>query len=353
MARVLITTVGTSLLTNQGWRHNSGSPLPEPVRTQVWLAQTNPEKASAETHTLHKLDMDEGDAIILLHTDTDEGRYCAERLQEFYSRRDRGRRVERHQIDALGSGRASVAQRGLRGLVSITIELVKAARDRHHDPVLCATGGFKVEIAYLNLLGALLGVDVYYIHEQFREIVQLPRLPLAWDPRPVLDNRQFFEWIDAEPRRTGEVEKRLSGHPELRSLVEDCADGHTYLNAAGNLLYEAAKAHSLDRPRTQWPDSVAKPPVEKDGVSAVAHHRPGGWENVVQRLCEIDCVSFVAYDDQARHSDRVKVLDAAGGTLGVRFGTTDPALPLRVNTTARGKAQSELVAKYIRDHILR
>jgi hypothetical protein len=65
------------------------------------------------------------------------------------------------------------------------------------EPVLCATGDFKAEVAFLNVLGALLHV------EQFREIVRLPR---------------------------------LRGRPELRPLVMDDAGGHTYLNAAGDLL---------------------------------------------------------------------------------------------------------------------
>lgn len=353
MPRVLITTVGTSLLTNQGWRHNSGSPLPDAADVQRQLGQTDPAKASAETNTLRALDPDNGDAIVLLHTDTPEGRFCSDQLCTFYRGGGKYRSVAQRQIDALGYDHVSSAQRGLRALVSIVIDEINKARNSHREPVLCATGGFKAEIAFLNLLGALLEVEVYYIHEQFREIVRLPRLPLAWNPASVLVNRSFFEWIDAEPRRTGEVENRLSAIPELRSLIEDSSDGHSYLNAAGNLLWQAAQAQTQDRPSVQWPSPDARPSGDKNGVSDIAHHRPAGWKQFVTRLCEIDCVTRVAYDDQARNGDRVKVLDAASGTLGVRFGTTEPALPLRVDTTARGKAQSELVAKYIRDHIVR
>ena len=221
-----------------------------------------------------------------------------------------------------------------------------------HRPAFCATGGFKAEIAFLNLLGALLDIEVFYIHEQFREVVRLPRLPLTWDAECVVRHRDFFDWIDTEPRESHDVESWLKGRPELRPLVEDDADGHTYLNAAGDLLYRAAVERLADRPRAIWPAGVALPPSEKNGLSGMEHHRPKGWERFVDRLCVIDCVRRVSYDPIAHSGASVKVLEAESGTLAVRFGSADRALPLRVETTARGENQTELVAEYIRGRVV-
>ena len=96
------------------------------------------------------------------------------------------------------------------------IAAVRDSRDRSLDPVFCATGGFKAEIAFLNLLGALLAVEVFYIHEKFREVIRLPHLPLTWDADWVLQRRQFFEWIDDEPRSSTEVASRLKADPALQ-----------------------------------------------------------------------------------------------------------------------------------------
>ena len=120
----------------------------------------------------------------------------------------------------MGYSHASFSQKGLKILVDEAIKAVRGARETSLEPVFCATGGFKAEIAFLNLMGALLKVEVYYIHEQFREIVRLPRLPLAWDADWVLQRRDFFEWIDEEPRRRSDVESRLKADPELQPLVE-------------------------------------------------------------------------------------------------------------------------------------
>ena len=355
MARLLITTVGTSLLTNrdnrpwQGWNGRAGDPLPPEDDVDRWLASADPVQASAETNTLQGIGVCEADHLRFLHSDTAEGRYCSERLQCFYTDLMKCRQVDGRSLTALGYSHASFSQTGLKALVEEALKAVRSARENSLEPVFCATGGFKAEIAFLNLVGALLKVEVYYIHEQFREIVRLPRLPLAWDADWVLQRRDFFEWIDSEPRRRLEVENRLKADPELVPLVEHDSDGHSYLNAAGNVLFGAAKEVG---PRATWPPAAALPPAKKNGLSGVRHHRPPGWERFVSRLCEIDCVCRVAYDPSAFGGSEVRVINDSRGTLSVRYGPPSGALSLRVETNARGGAQTKLVADYIADSVL-
>lgn len=147
---------------------------------------------------------------------------------------------------------------------------------------------------------------------------------------------------------SGEVESWLKGRPELRSLVEDDADGHTLLTAAGDLLFKAARERLGTGPRATWPQADPRPPAEKNHVSSTEHHRPGGWERFVGRLCAIDCVTAVRYDAGAHGGPQVKIMDGAHGVIGVRVGDAGGEFPLRVETTARGEAQSELVASYLR-----
>lgn len=351
MTRSLITTVGTSLLTNRdnrpwaGWTR--GDPLPNASEVDQWLATAAPEMASAETNTLKGIDIQAADRVCFLHSDTPEGRFCSERLQHFYAARCRA--VEGRSLTALGYSHASFSQTGLRVLVDEAINAVRRARNNSLEPVFCATGGFKAEIAFLNLMGALLAVEVYYIHEQFREIVRLPRLPLTWDADWVLQRRAFFEWIDSDLRRRPEVENRLQADPELRPLIEHASDGTSYLNAAGDLLFRAAKEVG---PRATWPAADSKPPAAKNGLSGISHHRPPGWQALVTRLCEIDCVCRVRYDQAARGGSAVKVIDGSSGSIAVRFGQPGNELPLRVETSARGDAQTKLVRDYIANNFL-
>ncbi len=130
--------------------------------------------------------------------------------------------------------------------------------------------------------------------------------------------------------------------------MEDDGNGYTYLSAAGDLLYRGAAERLSMGPRVLWPEADPRPPREKNHLSGVEHHRPTGWERYVDRLCAIDCVTSVRYDAQALGS-KAKVMDATKGVIGVCYGDRENALPLRVETTARGEAQTELVAGYLKN----
>ena len=351
MARLLITTVGTSLLTNRDdrpweWSFRNKEDLPDAEIVDNWLATADPVKVSAEMNTLHRRAIGQADRISFLHSDTPEGKYCSERLGNYYA--DKCREVRQCVLSALSYRDQSFAQRGLKSLISVTLHEIQEARRISLTPVFCTTGGFKAEIAFLNILGALLNIEVYYIHELHREEVQLPRLPLAWNTEYVIQHQKFFEWIKADMRKSTEVESWLNASPELRPLVEDIEmDGviYTDLSAAGELLFAAAKEY---RPRAVWPQPSKNSPKDKDGLSGIEHHRPSGWQGFVERLCVIDCISRVSYDATMYGGDVVKVIDAGAGIIGVRFGPTGNELPLKVETTARGNEQAELVAAYIR-----
>lgn len=352
MSRQVICTVGTSLLTNEdhrpwaGWRPRSQASLPELKEITHWLGSADLGRASAETNTLRALEISDADAITFIYSATREGRLCAEALASFY--RKHCREVSLEGVHHLGYG-ATAFTIGLKALIDTTLRSVRRGCERGRSPLLCATGGFKAEIAFLNLLGALLGIEVVYLHELHSELVRLPRLPLMWDTDFVSRHEDFFTWIDeGEPRPSVEVESWLQAHPELRALVEDDGQGHTFLTAAGSLLFKAARDRRAPGPPPTWPAADPRLPEAKNMVSVTEHHRPKGWDRFVDRLCAISWVSCVRYDPAMHGGPRVRVLDGDRGVVGLRLGDAGDELPLRIETTARGEAQSNLVADHLR-----
>jgi len=358
--RLLICSVGTSILSGRtkdkekpwSWRPNGEDKLPDPALVDDWLKDATPFDAGAEINTLSRLDVGDSDRIVFLHSDTAPGEYCAERLANYFKTRCRS--VELKRLTHLGYGARSFTQ-GLKSLINITCDLVNNARQAGEEVVICATGGFKVEIAFLNLLGALLEVPVAYMYEEHDELVVLPRLPLAWDTEFVERNRSFFEWIEDgdELRRTVEVESWLKREPALRELVEHHDDGYTVLSAAGLLLYRASQKR-VDTEPVEWPDPTPITPEEKHkGFSEEPHKRPHGWENLISLLSRDVFVTAVKYDNEQRmrHGERVRILDPENGVIGVRYGPPGDELPIRVYTTARGEAQTQLLVNHIRSRI--
>ncbi len=345
MGRVLLTTIGTSLLTNRDARPWApwqwGQPLPDADMVAAWLQEADPVLISAESHTLERLDVGATDTLVLLPSDTPEGRFCAEQLAAYYKLL--AKEVRQETLRALGYAR--FAEQGLRSLIDTVFGLYRDYRNLH-EIVFVATGGFKSEIAYLNLIGALLQVEVVYIHEQFRELVRLPRLPLTWDLSFIEAQASFFAWIEAEPRHSAEVESWLAREPGLAPLVSVADDGYSYLNAAGVMLYQMVQMPTVE----PLPPSEVEP-ERKDKLSDVDHDRPPGYQRAVKALCALDWVTQVRFEPNERTgSERLTKVSGSGGVI-VRYGRGNNFLTLRVAITAESGAQTQWAADYIASHI--
>ena len=184
MRHTILTTVGTSLLTNAdrpwaGWRHKQ--PLPEANIVDAWLRQADPIKAGAETHTWHRLGLFDSDdkakiEVVLIHSQTADGQFCAERLVS--AAEARGLKARRRQVDGLDYSEGPKFNRGLRQLARVVGEEIK--RGKASGTVeLAATGGFKAEIAIANLVGALSDTPVHYIYEQFTSLITIAPIPVT------------------------------------------------------------------------------------------------------------------------------------------------------------------------------
>jgi len=239
--RTILNTVGTSLLTNAA--RELGGAEPDEKALFNYLARIAPELASAETNALAKL-RQEGDRLIFLHSSTEQGRLCAHVLCRHY--RSQKTNCDLMAVNDLSYQESRFKMRGLRSLIDTMIRLIREEQKKGAEVVLNATGGFKAEIAYATLIGLLFDVPVYYIHEAFQEIIEMPPIPIAWDYAILAEHEDFFSWIEEEPRKTDAVDERLKCLPrEIRFLLFE-EEGFTYLSPTGGVFY-AAFEHLLSK----------------------------------------------------------------------------------------------------------
>ncbi len=235
--RTIITTVGTSLLTNAKRELKVDAPTDEQLAN--YLRTTDAEKASAETNSLSRI-LQEGDRIVFIYSHTEDGKRCAELLRRHYD--NEGYQAESVEVPDLDYTDKKFQNRGLRSLVNILAQQIEEARKRQHEVVINATGGFKAEIAYATLIGLLFRVPVCYIHEMFRDIITLPATPIGWDFSLIANHEEFFEWIEGDLRTKSEVDNRLKSLGEDREritmlLLEE--EGYTMLSPMGEAFYQA------------------------------------------------------------------------------------------------------------------
>jgi len=344
----IIVSVGTSLLTNkngkdnrswEGWR--SGNQLPDQKDVVLWLRKADPTTASAETNTLHKVGLEAGDQLYYLHSDTPEGEFCARCLKDHYA--ELGYSGTLWRIAGLRYSPKDFVEDGLRSLVAAAFAIIDKSDGK---AVICATGGFKAEMAYLNLVGILTGCPVYYVHERMSELVSLPVLPLVWNHSLVEDNKDFFEWIDKEPRPIREVERRLKAlQPEVAMLVV-FRNGFGRLSAAGEALYLSYLTSRGGSP-VQWPPDSGIEPAEKIKLDPSHTDIPSGTRDFVDWLSRLGWVQIISYAAASKAPGlRAKVISPDTGELKVRYGR-EFGIEIKVMTTARGQEQCQLVADYI------
>ncbi|MBO8159679.1 putative CRISPR-associated protein [Thermosyntropha sp.] len=232
--RKILCTVGTSLINNASrshWKTSSASALSD------FIKHKGEKTAGAETNSLSHI-LQEKDHILFLHSQTEEGYLCADALCRYYA--DRGFSVKSREIKGLTYTHNSFALHGLRSLISALTDEIRISRRMSIQPVINATGGFKAEIAYATLVGLIFQVPVYYIHELFQDIIEMPPLPVNWDPSLFIAHEDFFDWIAQEFRRKEKVLNRLKGRPhEINMFLHEDSEGYITLSPAGEVYYQA------------------------------------------------------------------------------------------------------------------
>jgi len=200
---VHIVTVGTSLLTNCGWK--PGQRVPPKKVLLGRLNAGDPRRLSAELNaTLPFVERGACSRVHLLATDTGEGRLCRDVIASWFQ--SIGVQVTDASARGLlpGSLQATTDQRefnrGIRAFREVLFRATQRARKQSARVLLNATGGLKAETSVAVLVAAELGIPVYYLHESMPEPVFLPTAPVDPDVRG---------WLESV-RGTGVI--RAAGH---------------------------------------------------------------------------------------------------------------------------------------------
>ncbi len=352
MYRVILTTVGTSLLTNpdrpwSGWRHKQ--PLPDGDTVNSWIRGADPVKASAETHTWFRLGLYDADErgkieVVLIHSQTPDGQFCAECLVAAASAI--GMQARRRQVEGLDYSDGQKFNRGLRQLARIIGEEIK--RGRAAGAVeLAATGGFKAEIAIANLVGAVSETPVHYIYQEFSSIVTIEPIPVALRADWIGSGagRKLLEAFEdsRDVISTSRIESLMKQDERLLTLVE--VDGE---HAALTLLGELA-LRLLESPVDTWPPSSDIPPGDKIRMDSAAHHRPRGWEQVVNFIAASRYVTSIRHEGAGSAGCLKEAPDNESDLIHRIEGS--PPLNLRICTTATTAMQRRLVQQLLRKEL--
>lgn len=273
--RTIISTVGTSLITN--WKRQNPGKEPSVVDLAITLKQGEPARVSAETNSLSHL-LQQDDRLVFVYSETPEGKLAGEALCRHYVGAGYGAAAV--EIPGLTYTESRFKGRGLRTLVSVLTREVLQARKAGREPIINATGGFKAEVAYAVLVAMLFNARVAYIHDAFREVVMMPPMPISWDLGLVFECESLIEWLGSDYRPADEVRNRMLGLPESAGALVDEEDGLCSLSAMGEALVEAYGLAQASAAGTK----ILLSSKARESLASLAPEARAGFEVLLARL---------------------------------------------------------------------
>ena len=301
--RFVLSTVGTSILTNQinngdpsEWRNllrdsanqKEGDIQPEATEVIDILADRALKKLQKEDTQLNrrisaelngiygiykgKLPQNSPDLHYLICSDTLQGQKTGELIREF---------LAGHGFYApppcvpkgLSTKDTATFSAGIKNLIRWLEENVPCHRDSGYRVIFNLVGGFKSLQGYMNTFGAFYADEIIYIFESpTSDLITIPRLPIQMNTAVIQKHRMDFALMAAGklyPRwELGEIPETLL---EFLDEGDDATD--TGLSAWGTLVWNRSKAELLAAGLLPFPQLTYASTFHQDFDKAYASQR--------------------------------------------------------------------------------
>ncbi len=203
----------------------------------------------AELNTLDRMQLESGDRVVLIATDTALGRVCSQFLQqilqELYSVQATVQRIEGLQVHDPDLLR----QKGLKNLVK---ELLDNYLDNldiryRYEIIINPTGGYKAIVPFMTVLGMLYGKASVYLFEFANTLVKLPPLPFTFDLEVFRRVKPALEYMEEKTAITqAEFFSRIENFDQIESdlflsFTEEIEDNQITLSPLAHILMKMDK----------------------------------------------------------------------------------------------------------------
>jgi len=374
--KIIITTVGTSLLENAGITDSEKKLLENPrtkndlpfdyelderlirnLKNKIFIhlkpkklyKNEELDKTSAEIKSIYKIiqELNEKDIRInLIVTDTLAGRICAEILEEYF--------IENFEVDTnlikinnLQVYDSSEFELGVSNFISKVYDIIESfGKD---NILLNPTGGFKSLVPYISLLGMIKKIPIFYIFENNQNLIKLLPLPINFSIKITNNQRKILiDQLYPNGQITfDEFKSLLEKYEEFLGLVlfEDI-DNEKYvsLNTIGKMLIEDYLANN---PEPIVKSSVS--PEKKDRLRSLKQEPKYKQLGPIREyLKNNEYVEYFSSLDGANpDTQRLKTLPDIFNPENSYIKLTFGGIVLKIKTTAKHPKQLEIIKNII------
>ena len=302
MVKVVISTVGTSVLTNQidrdiddnGWYErlqqtanytdNEIQHYPDikqfilelKERAEQELSSNDTEKirkASAELNGIYGLyneQIEQGipDMHLLVTTDTAQGQIAAEIVESFLNSKGLTNIIT-HDQSGLSTASSDIFVEGMAKLFPSIQETIKKWKKSKYTIWFNLVGGFKALQGYFNTIGMFYADEIIYVFEGSNQLIKIPKLPVKVDVSEIKPYEVQLAMMDV-----GEISTSWEEAQKVPKEWVFVIEPKMILSAWGELLWDQCKEELLSKekplpfPKLEYHESFlndyqAKPANEK------------------------------------------------------------------------------------------
>ena len=277
MARLVISTVGTSVLTNQIDRDIDDNdcyerlqqtanytdkeiqdyPEIEPIisdlkeRAEKELYSDNTDKirqSSAELNGIYGLYNDQieqgiPDMHLLVTTDTAQGRVSAEVVESFLKSKGLTN-ISTHAQPGLSTASSDIFVEGMAKLIPSMQEIIKDCKNSRYTICFNLVGGFKALQGYFNTIGMFYADEIIYVFEGSNQLIKIPKLPVKVDVSEIEPYKVQLAMMDV-----GEISTSWEEAQEVPKEWVFVIEPKMTLSAWGELLWDQCKEELLSKER--------------------------------------------------------------------------------------------------------
>jgi len=285
--RLVISTVGTSLLTNlinskknleSDWSSRlqdtanltekeiqKGSDIEEIIQKLKQRAENKLEKAntieikeaSAELNGIYGLyedQLENGklDHHLLITTDTAQGQVTADIVKKFLLKQKKEKRlsleIEVYTPEKLSTANTKAFNKGIDDLLDCLHTRVEEYKEKKYEIYFNLVGGFKALQGCMNTIGMFYADKIIYVFEgATSNLITIPRLPITADYSRLKDHVSILALLDAG---AGLLPSKTEKIPE--AMIAEI-DGKMTLSNWGQLIWNQCKKDFLSQELQEFP----------------------------------------------------------------------------------------------------
>lgn len=311
------------------------------------------QSTSAEIKSLIKMGLKKEDSVVLIASDTIDGKLCAESVRDFLTKKDLCSLVDIKPIHGLQAADGTLFQReGIKNLLNYLVHL------EHQNIIFNPTGGYKSVVPYIALMGMIFNRPVKYIHENSDDVLSLTGIPIVFDEDLIFRVEEKLRKIEKDTSiQISEWREGIDYHDRrFESLVEIDGSDVT-LSGIGVLFWEKFKK--------DYPPDLARdlcPASEKENKllhSGVTHHGVEKIKPLAEKLLKSVFVAAIlnSCNNQPARKTWIKALIPAEAKNHLQTEKhnicmvtdirSDAGYSFLLETTARNNEENKRIAKIL------